>query len=515
MDAFDDEWAESDPDPANAESEPWANATATPAATSGDAADGGNQPAANQSEPAAASTPAAEAAAKPEPAKPESKVTGSPSARPEPTVKTSESATPETKSADQPSDARATKSKAETKSADQPSDAAATKPKAEAKPADRKNDAGATKPKAKSKTETAKATKTSDPKGDQPSEPPSAGPDSLDRELSMLSPPPASVQEAKPARSEWPGVQAEPIQLGDALMLDVLFGRWPTSLRTVFLTSIALSAVLVGLAVFAVVRSAEKASSTERPVNTETAAAASARAALSASGSPAASAQPAAQDLLALASTGNVKAMEALDAKPTTARSAAEAAALVRGREVRRQGELKKLGEELLLQPQLEHDHHAWRTLHEFVRDPRTATDALAIIAKLPGPAGADLLYKVWTETRERTDASGLAQELVCGPDVRPKASQALSVALALRNAKECEEYKVLLPRAIEHGDRRSLRLLGRLLKKRGCGRKNLEDCYKCLREGKELTKAIQAVKRRDEPSFQPEPEPEPEPEAE
>ena len=494
MDEFDDDWTDSDPDLEARDSIPLVTKKATPDAADSSVADGDSKPATDKSQPAAAAT------AEPEPAESEAK----PAKAPSDAQATEPKA--DTKPADAPSDAKATEPKAETK----PADAAAAKPEADTKRAEKVSDA----PAAKSETKTAKAKKPAESRDSKTSEPPSGGPDSLDRELSMLSQPPASAQEAKPARSQWPHVEAEPMQLGDALMLDVLFGRWTTSLRTVFLASIGLSAVLVGLAVLAVLRSAERASSTEASASAQPTASAPARVVASAAGSAAASAQPTQQDPVALARTGDAKAMEALQAKPARKRSAAEAAALVRGHEVLRQRELEKLGEELLPQPKLEYDHYAWRTLYEFVQDPRTATDALLIIAKLPGPASADLLYKVWTETRERTDASALAEELVYGPDVRPKASAALSVALDLRSAEDCERFHALLPRATEHGDKRSLRLLGRLLKKRGCGRKKLQDCYKCLREGKELTKAIQAVKRRDAPSFQPEPEAEPESES-
>ena len=534
MDEFDDEWTDSSPDLGTTGNVPATDAAAQTDTTGSPATAAATKPAATvssapQQKPEAKATkspttaaanvsPSSEGASKPSTTRTESKVAASPSSSPKPTPKP-EPAKTEPKPAPEASGSQPPKQKTEpepaAKTADSQPPKQKTEPKPAAKAANSRPPKQKTEPKpaaktadtapAKSRTETAKAEAKAGTKSGPPSAPPSGSPDSLDRELSVLSQPPDAAEEARPAGSEWPRVDAAPLQLGDALTLDVLFGRWITSLRTVFLVSMALSAVLVGLAVLAVVRSAEKASSAEPPVNAQPKATASAPAAASASASAAASAQPTGQDLLALARAGNAKAMEALDAKPAAKRSAAEATALVRGREIRRQHELEKLGEELLLQPTLEHDHHAWRTLREFVQDPRTATDALLIIAKLPGPAGPDLLYTVWTGTRERTDASGLAQELLYGPDVRPKASRALSVALELRTAKECEQYKAILPRAIEHGDRRSLRLLGRLLKKRGCGRKKLEDCYKCLRKGKELTKAIQAVKRRDEPTFEPE----------
>jgi hypothetical protein len=381
MDEFDDDWTASDPDLEARESIPLVTKKAAPDTADSSVADDDSKPATGKGQPAAA------AAAEPEPAK-------------------SDAAKSEAKPADEPSDAKATKPKTETKPADAPSNAKAAKPTAETKPANAPSDAKGTKPKAETKPadrpsgaaaakpETAKAKKPSESRDSKTSEPPSGGPDSLDRELSMLSQPPPSSEEAKPARSQWPRIEAEPIQLGDALMLDVLFGRWTTSLRTVFLTSVGLSAVLVGLAVLAVLRSAEKASSAEPSVSMQPTASASARVMASAAGSAAASAQPTERDPVALARTGDAKAMDALEAKPSIKRSAAEAAALVRGHEVLRQRELEKLGEELLLQPKLEHDHYGWRALHEFVQDPRTATDALSCTTSGPRLANGPMLRR-------------------------------------------------------------------------------------------------------------------------
>jgi hypothetical protein len=83
---------------------------------------------------------------------------------------------------------------------------------------------------------------------------------------------------------------------------------------------------------------------------------------------------------------------------------------------------------------------------------------------------------------------------------VYAKASPALKVALDLRRAESCEETQKILPRAIEQGDRRSLHLLERRLRKYGCGATKKEDCYKCLRDGDELKDAIKAVRTRQRP---------------
>jgi hypothetical protein len=153
--------------------------------------------------------------------------------------------------------------------------------------------------------------------------------------------------------------------------------------------------------------------------------------------------------------------------------------------------------------PALGRDPALQRELLRFADDARTSTDALSAMAALEASTGADLLYEVWTHTPVRTDATDLARALVYSTDVRPKASPALAVALDLRLAERCEQYKAILPNALKDGDRRSAHLLLKLSGKHGCGPKKRDDCYACLREQPdELTATINAVKSRRSPEF-------------
>lgn len=143
------------------------------------------------------------------------------------------------------------------------------------------------------------------------------------------------------------------------------------------------------------------------------------------------------------------------------------------------------------------------RTLAELRRlseNPDTAEVVLEAIAKLPAPLAADLLYEVWTGRPERNEVTELARALLFSKDVRPKASNALSVALDLRLAEGCEKNAEILPRAIKDADRRSLHLLIRLQRKYGCGPNKRQDCYPCLRSGDELENAIKTSREHPEP---------------
>jgi hypothetical protein len=114
---------------------------------------------------------------------------------------------------------------------------------------------------------------------------------------------------------------------------------------------------------------------------------------------------------------------------------------------------------------------------------PKTSRDALAAIANLPGPISPDLLYEVWTATAQRTTATDLARSLVLSKEVRAKASPALSIALALRDAGTCEANRDLLPKATSDGDKLTFHLLSKPARKYGCGANKRQDCYACLRE--------------------------------
>ncbi len=79
-------------------------------------------------------------------------------------------------------------------------------------------------------------------------------------------------------------------------------------------------------------------------------------------------------------------------------------------------------------------------------------------------------------------------------------------MTLALLHAKECDEFKTLLPQVAEQGDRRALPPLIKLANKRGCGDTKQDDCYACLRDldkdkkAIDLGDAITAAKRRAPP---------------
>jgi hypothetical protein len=191
------------------------------------------------------------------------------------------------------------------------------------------------------------------------------------------------------------------------------------------------------------------------------------------------------------------------DAKSPGTLSAAEQVQLAEWQAEREREAVAAVLRELAAKPELGKDKSLQEQLFEFVADADTARQTLLTIAHLPAPLNADLLYEIWTGTAARNDTTELARALVYSKDVKPQASPALAVALELRAAESCEQFKVALPKALKDGDRRALHLLTKLTNKRGCGPKKTEDCFACLRDqGDELTATINAVKSRRPPSY-------------
>jgi hypothetical protein len=116
-----------------------------------------------------------------------------------------------------------------------------------------------------------------------------------------------------------------------------------------------------------------------------------------------------------------------------------------------------------------------------------------------------DLLFDVWTSLRRdpaKAAVAKRAKQLLDPAPVRARASAALGIALDLFDAKTCQTYKVLLPRAVQHADERAAPALRNLTVRRGCGFLSLRDCYGCLRGGQELSLALRNAAKRAAPSF-------------
>ena len=199
---------------------------------------------------------------------------------------------------------------------------------------------------------------------------------------------------------------------------------------------------------------------------------------------------------------GDRAAIAKLEAKPASHRSAPVWRALGMGHT--RSGDLSaavRCYERALDQDSsLKKDPVVLDDLRKAAEDSRSSQAALELASGPLGSVGVDIIYDVATSSKVRKPLSQHAKELLDRESVRAKASPALKIALELRKTKKCSELKELLPRVQKEGDRRSLAKLKRLKSHRGCGFLGLGDCYSCLRRGKELSDAIDAVDARPGP---------------
>jgi hypothetical protein len=191
--------------------------------------------------------------------------------------------------------------------------------------------------------------------------------------------------------------------------------------------------------------------------------------------------------------------LPALDALPPKLR-AAEIMDIASRRAGRELASARAVQASLDRDPSLAQDARTQAEIRRLLDNQETSRHMLGVIAALPGPVSADLLYEVWTGTVLRNETTDLARALLLSEDVRPKASPSLAVSLDLRQAERCEDNAKVVPRAIEHGDRRALHLLIKLTRRYGCGPNKREDCYPCLRDSDALDQAVKAVKSRREP---------------
>jgi hypothetical protein len=206
--------------------------------------------------------------------------------------------------------------------------------------------------------------------------------------------------------------------------------------------------------------------------------------------------------VLERARSGDERAIGVLEHQPPEDRGTEEALALAAGKVAQELSSVTKLRARLASDPGLAKDPKVIADLRRMAQEPDTSRDALAAMSALPGPISADLLYDAWTSTPEHSTATELAQALLMGRDVRPKASPALAIALDLRQADTCEANAKILERAVDVGDKRSFAPITRLLRRNGCGPTKHDDCYACLREGDLLKRALTAVKMRREPEL-------------
>jgi serine/threonine-protein kinase len=112
------------------------------------------------------------------------------------------------------------------------------------------------------------------------------------------------------------------------------------------------------------------------------------------------------------------------------------------------------------------------------------------------GSQGADILYDVAYGSGQ-TPVATRAKHALAHPDVLRQASPALEIAVALRNAQNCESKKGLLDRAATGGDVRALAVLETYAPTSGCGFLGTRDCWSCMHKDGSLSAATTKLRAR------------------
>jgi hypothetical protein len=196
-------------------------------------------------------------------------------------------------------------------------------------------------------------------------------------------------------------------------------------------------------------------------------------------------------------SSGDPEAIKAMEAKKPEDRTLDEVLALAKAREAVKVREIAELKRKLTLVPKFAEEKATQSRIRELANDREVASEMLGMLASLPEPLGADQLFAILVRNTTKEESQKLSAELLATKEVRAKASPAVTVAFDVRNVTDCEQAKKLLEQAKLHADRRAVGPLMRLEQKRGCGKRELEDCWKCLRDGDLLKDALGEARKR------------------
>jgi hypothetical protein len=213
---------------------------------------------------------------------------------------------------------------------------------------------------------------------------------------------------------------------------------------------------------------------------------------------------PELQRVITAARGGSQDALYALELRKPATRSKFEWLAIAQGRLKRRQVKeaLAAYERAIEMDANMAGNHKMLGGLRYFAEKETTSELVIDFAAEHMGRYGADLLFHIWFSTSRMTAATQRAKELLDSGDMQEHVSEPLRIALELREAKSCEDFKELLPKAHQAADERSLGPLKDLAKTRGCGPEKKDDCWPCLRDSALLKETLEQAQMRKAPLF-------------
>ena len=210
------------------------------------------------------------------------------------------------------------------------------------------------------------------------------------------------------------------------------------------------------------------------------------------------------EKVIQAARTGSLMALTTLSQRDAKRRTAREWLAIAQGRLRRKELQpcLDAYEQAIAKNPSYAADKTMLTGLRIYASKDEGHQDVLLFAADHMGPKGSDLLFDVWASTSLKTDATTKAWDLLTRADQESRMSEALKLALEVREATSCEDYEKLLPRMAQQGDERSYRVLRSLIKDTGCGPNRKDDCFPCLREDALLDEALTQTQMRNGPHY-------------
>jgi hypothetical protein len=206
------------------------------------------------------------------------------------------------------------------------------------------------------------------------------------------------------------------------------------------------------------------------------------------------------------AGAGSDSALYALEQREDSERSLTEWMGLAQARLMRKNTKeaLTAFRSAIKMDESMKADKRMIGALRQLADDDAHAEPILEFAAEEMGALGADMLFDVWAKTSAKTKSTTLAYELLTSSNVESHYSPALASAMELREVQDdCKKAHKLLPRVAEVGDERSLVILRKMHKNRGCGASKRNDCYACLRDDDALTNATTAAGMRKAHRFE------------
>ena len=216
------------------------------------------------------------------------------------------------------------------------------------------------------------------------------------------------------------------------------------------------------------------------------------------------------QALVERAAKGDQQALAALDAVPQKQKRIEDARALGKGFCVAGAWSacMTAYKNGVLAFPPLRQDSDLLTDVRRAALESSAYEEALRLAAHQLGEKGLDLLWDVWSATRQKPEFSAInrrVRQFLDDGAVREHATRELQLVFELERAekrKRCGDAKGVLPKALEYGDDRLVPILDRMKVTRGCGFVSLGDCWGCLRGDTELAQVREAATGRPGPAF-------------